>query len=97
MPTFFEIFIIFLVDGDGIVRPDVPFKRVGSKYSIKQICVIVEFYDGEFNRVNYSDCSTVKKYARHVRLDENFELDRATLKTDGVYIYIYINKHHCEK
>ncbi|KAB1668955.1 hypothetical protein ES319_1Z090200v1, partial [Gossypium barbadense] len=31
------------------------------------------------------DPATVKKYARHAQLGENFELDRATLKSDGVF------------
>ncbi|KAL5569717.1 hypothetical protein UlMin_026292, partial [Ulmus minor] len=85
MPTFFETFPIVLVDGDGIVRVDVPFRRVESKYSVEQVGVTVEFYSGELNRVSYSDSTTVKKYARRAQLGENFELDRATLKSDGVF------------
>merc|ERR1712118_456110 len=33
MPTFFETFPVVLVDEDGIVRADVPFRRAESKYS----------------------------------------------------------------
>ncbi|KAH0849789.1 hypothetical protein HID58_096081 [Brassica napus] len=45
---FFETFPVVLVDGDGIVRADVPFRRAESKYSVEQV-------------------------------------DRATLKSDGVF------------
>ncbi|KAL0802720.1 hypothetical protein Bca101_057896 [Brassica carinata] len=85
MPTFFETFPVVLVDGDGIVRADVPFRRAESKYSVEQVGVTVEFYGGELNGVSYSDPSTVKKYARRAQLGEIFELDRATLKSDGVF------------
>ncbi|GJW39364.1 photosystem II CP47 chlorophyll apoprotein [Tanacetum coccineum] len=34
MPTFFETFPVVLIDGDGIVRADVPFRRAESKYSL---------------------------------------------------------------
>ncbi|KAK6769186.1 hypothetical protein RDI58_033571 [Solanum bulbocastanum] len=67
MPTFFETFPVVLVDGDGIVRADVPFRRAESKYSVEQVGVTVEFYGGELNGVSYSDPATVKKYARPVQ------------------------------
>ncbi|KAL2224215.1 UNVERIFIED_CONTAM: Photosystem II CP47 reaction center protein [Sesamum indicum] len=76
---------LVLVDGDGIVRADVPFRRAESKYSVEQVGVTVEFYGGELNGVSYSDPATVKKYARRAQLGEIFELDRATLKSDGVF------------
>ncbi|KAJ7958401.1 Photosystem II CP47 reaction center protein [Quillaja saponaria] len=85
MPIFFETFPVVLVDGDGIVRADVPFRRAESKYSVEQVGVTVEFYGGELNGVSYSDPATVKKYARRAQLGEIFELDRATLKSDGVF------------
>ncbi|BAF26336.1 Os10g0356500 [Oryza sativa Japonica Group] len=85
MPTFFETFPVVLVDEEGIVRADVPFRRAESKYSVEQVGVTVEFYGGELNGVSYSDPATVKKYARHSQLGEIFELDRATLKSDGVF------------
>ncbi|KAF3663428.1 Photosystem II CP47 reaction center protein [Capsicum annuum] len=55
---------LFRADEDGIVRADVPFRRAELKYSIEQLGVTVEFYDGELNDVSYSDPATVKKYAR---------------------------------
>ncbi|MCL7022290.1 hypothetical protein MKW94_018343 [Papaver nudicaule] len=77
MLTFFEKFPVVLVDGDVIVRADVPFRREKSKYSVEQVGVTVEFYGGKD--------FTVKKYARRAQLGEIFELDRATLKSDGVF------------
>ncbi|KAI5404809.1 hypothetical protein KIW84_051827 [Lathyrus oleraceus] len=35
MPTFFETFLVVLVDGDGIVREDIPFQRAESKYNVE--------------------------------------------------------------
>ncbi|CAN0886507.1 Photosystem II CP47 reaction center protein [Linum grandiflorum] len=72
MPTFFETFPVVLLDGDGIVRADVPFRRAESKYSVEQVGVTVEFYGGELNGVIYSDPATVKKYARRAQLGEIF-------------------------
>ncbi|KAK4375337.1 hypothetical protein RND71_006014 [Anisodus tanguticus] len=56
-----------------------------SKYSVEQVGVTIEFYDGEFNDVSSSDPATVKKHARRAQLGENFQLDRATLKSGGVF------------
>nr|YP_009589692.1 photosystem II CP47 chlorophyll apoprotein [Selaginella remotifolia]QBL76275.1 photosystem II CP47 chlorophyll apoprotein [Selaginella remotifolia] len=84
MPTFFETFPVVLVDEEGIVRADVPFRRAESKYSVEQVGVAVEFYGGELDGVSFSDPATVKKYARRAQLGEIFEFDRATLKSDGV-------------
>ena len=85
MATFFETFPVVLVDGDSIVRANVSFRRAELKYSVKQVGVTVEFYGGELNGVSYSDPTTVKKNARRAQLGENFELDHATLKSDGVF------------
>jgi len=85
MPTFFETFPVLLLDGNGVVRADVPFRRAESKYSIEQIGVSVTFYGGELNGVSFSDPATVKKYARRAQLGEIFEFDRATLQSDGVF------------
>ncbi|KAH6559215.1 hypothetical protein KP509_1Z019400 [Ceratopteris richardii] len=85
MPTFFETFLVVLVDGEGIVRADVPFRRAESKYSVEQVGVTVEFYGGELDGASFSDPATVKKYARHAQLGKIFEFDRATLKSDGVF------------
>ena len=85
MPTFFETFPVVLVDEDGIVRADVPFRRAESKYSVEQVGVSVTFSGGELDGLTFSDPSTVKKYARRAELGEIFEFDRATLQSDGVF------------
>ncbi|KAL5667954.1 hypothetical protein ACJX0J_020175 [Zea mays] len=58
MSTFFETFPVVLVDEEGIVRADVPFRRAESKYSVEQVGVTVEFYGGKLNEVSYSDPAT---------------------------------------
>lgn len=85
MPTFFETFPVILLDKDGVVRADVPFRRAESKYSIEQVGVSVAFSGGELDGVTFSDPATVKKYARRAQLGEIFEFDRATLQSDGVF------------
>ena len=85
MPTFFETFPVLLIDKDGIVRADVPFRRAESKYSIEQVGVSVAFYGGELDGLTFTDPATVKKYARKAQLGEIFEFDRSTLQSDGVF------------
>jgi photosystem II CP47 chlorophyll apoprotein len=85
MPTFFETFPVLLVDKDGIVRADIPFRRAESKYSIEQVGVSVKFYGGQLDGVQFTDPATVKKYARRAQLGEIFEFDRSTLQSDGVF------------
>ena len=85
MPSFFETFPVILVDKDGVVRADVPFRRAESKYSIEQVGVSVTFHGGELDGVTFTDPATVKKYARRAQLGEIFEFDRATLQSDGVF------------
>ena len=76
---------VVLVDAEGVVRADVPFRRAESKYSVEQVGVTVEFFGGELGGASFTDPSTVKKYARRAQLGEIFEFDRATLKSDGVF------------
>jgi len=76
---------VVLLDKDGIVRADVPFRRAESKYSIEQVGVSVTFYGGELDGVSFSNPATVKKYARRAQLGEIFEFDRSTLQSDGVF------------
>jgi photosystem II CP47 chlorophyll apoprotein len=85
MPTFFETFPVLLIDKDGVVRADVPFRRAESKYSIEQVGVSVTFYGGELDGLTFTDPATVKKYARKAQLGEIFEFDRSTLQSDGVF------------
>jgi len=85
MPTFFETFPVILLDDNGVVRADIPFRRAESKYSIEQVGVSVTFYGGELDGVSFTDPATVKKYARRSQLGEIFEFDRAALQSDGVF------------
>jgi len=85
MPAFFETFPVILVDKDGIIRADIPFRRAESKYSIEQVGVNVNFYGGKLNGQSFSDAPTVKKYARKAQLGEVMEFDRTTLESDGVF------------
>jgi photosystem II CP47 chlorophyll apoprotein len=85
MPAFFETFSVVLVDEEGIVSADVPFKRVESKYNVEQVGVTVEFYGGELDGVSFSDLATVKKYVKRAQLGEIFQFDCATLKSDGIF------------
>ncbi|KAG5572963.1 hypothetical protein H5410_062729 [Solanum commersonii] len=68
--------------GDLLLAWHVPVRR---KCSVEQVGVTIEFYGGELSVVSYNNPATVKKYARHAQLGEIFELDRATLKFDGVF------------
>jgi len=85
MPTFFETFPVLLVDENGVVRADIPFRRAESKYSIEQVGVSVNFFGGELDGLSFNNPSIVKKYARRSQLGEIFEFDRSTLKSDGVF------------
>ena len=49
---FLKLFQLLLIDKDGVVRADVPFRRAESKYSIEQVGVSVTFYGGELDGVN---------------------------------------------
>jgi photosystem II CP47 chlorophyll apoprotein len=82
MPTFFETFPVVLLDKDGVVRADVPFRRAESKYS-EQVGVSITFYGGELDGVSFNNPATVKKYARRAQLGD-FEFDRST-QSDGVF------------
>jgi len=85
MPAFFETFPVVLVDKDGIVRADIPFRRAESKYSIEQVGVRCSFYGGKFNGRVFTDASSVKKIARKSQLGEVFEFDKTVLESDGVF------------
>jgi photosystem II CP47 chlorophyll apoprotein len=85
MLTFFETFWVVLIDDEGIVRVDVPFKRTNFKYNVKQVGVTIKFSGSEFDGVNLNDPITVKKYAKRAQLGEIFKFDHAILKSDGVF------------
>jgi photosystem II CP47 chlorophyll apoprotein len=85
IPTFFETFPVLLIDVNGVVRADIPFRRAESKYSIDQVGVSVRFYGGELDGEIFTDPGIVKKYARRSQLGEIFEFDRVTMQSDGVF------------
>ena len=71
--TSFETFPVVLVDKDGVVRADIPFRRAESKYSFEQTGVTVSFYGGELNGQTVTEPALVKRYARKAQLGEPFE------------------------
>jgi photosystem II CP47 chlorophyll apoprotein len=85
LPNFFETFPVVLVDQDGIVRADIPFRRAESQYSFEQTGVTASFYGGELNGQTITEPALLKRYARKAQLGEPFEFDRETLGSDGVF------------
>jgi photosystem II CP47 chlorophyll apoprotein len=63
MPTFLKTFLVVLVE-KGIVKVDVPFRRVESNNSVEKVGVTVEFYGGGLDNASFGDPLIVKKYAR---------------------------------
>jgi photosystem II CP47 chlorophyll apoprotein len=74
LPNFFETFPVVLVDKDGIVRADIPFRRAESKYSFEQTGVTATFYGGELNGQTITEPALVKRYARKAQLGEPFRV-----------------------
>jgi photosystem II CP47 chlorophyll apoprotein len=85
LPNFFETFPVVLVDRDGVVRADIPFRRAESKYSFEQTGVTATFYGGELDGQTITDPALLKRYARKAQLGEPFEFDLETLGSDGVF------------
>ncbi|MEB3250546.1 MAG: photosystem II chlorophyll-binding protein CP47 [Cyanobacteriota bacterium] len=85
LPNFFETFPVVLVDRDGVVRADIPFRRAESKYSFEQTGVTATFYGGELDGKTITDPALLKRYARKAQLGEPFEFDLETLGSDGVF------------
>ncbi|HAZ45229.1 MAG TPA: photosystem II chlorophyll-binding protein CP47 [Cyanobacteria bacterium UBA11371] len=85
MPNFFETFPVVLVDSEGIIRADIPFRRADSRYSFEQTGVQVSFYGGSLDGQTFTEPAEVKKFARKAQLGEVIEFDRETLGSDGVF------------
>jgi photosystem II CP47 chlorophyll apoprotein len=85
IPNFFENFPVLMVDADGVLRADIPFRKAESQYSVEQSGVTVTFLGGALNGQSFSDPADVKKYARAAQLGEPFAFDRETLGSDGVF------------
>ncbi|KAJ1683249.1 hypothetical protein LUZ63_021525 [Rhynchospora breviuscula] len=79
MPTFFETFPVVLVDEDGIVRADVPFRRAESKYSVEQVGVTVEFYGGELNGIWMFKWNSEHSKKLEIQLQRDKQFDTALL------------------
>jgi photosystem II CP47 chlorophyll apoprotein len=85
LPNFFENFPVILVDADGVIRADIPFRKAESRYSFEQNGVTVAFQGGSLNGKTFSDPAEVKRFARASQLGEPFAFDRETLGSDGVF------------
>jgi photosystem II CP47 chlorophyll apoprotein len=85
LPNFFENFPVILVDKEGVVRADVPFRRAESRYSFEQTGVKVSFLGGSLDGQTFTDAPDVKRYARAAQLGEPFDFDRETLGSDGFF------------
>ncbi len=85
LPNFFENFPIVLVDAQGVVRADIPFRKAESKLSFEQTGVTVSFFGGQLDGQTFKDPAQVKKYARASQLGEPFAFDRETLGSDGTF------------
>jgi photosystem II CP47 chlorophyll apoprotein len=85
IPNFFENFPVLMVDADGVLRADIPFRKAESQFSVEQSGITVTFLGGALNGQSFSDAADVKKYARAAQLGEPFAFDRETLKSDGVF------------
>ncbi len=85
MPNFFETFPVVLTNAQGELKADIPFRRGESKFSFEQQGVSVTFYGGKLNGQTFKNSSDVKRFARGSQLGENFEFDKETLGSDGVF------------
>ena len=64
MPTFFETFPVLLLDKNGTVRADIPFRRAESKYSIEQVEVSTAIYGGVLSGSVFTNRRSVTQFAR---------------------------------
>ena len=64
MPTFFETFPVLLLDKNGTVRADIPFRRAESKYSIEQVEVSTALYGGVLSGSVFFGSQAVTQFAR---------------------------------
>jgi photosystem II CP47 chlorophyll apoprotein len=85
LPNFFENFPVLLVDADGVIRADIPFRKAESKYSFEQNGVTVSFTGGSLAGQSFTDAADVKRFARASQLGEPFQFDRETLGSDGTF------------
>ncbi len=82
MPTFYENFPVLLVDQEGFIRADIPFRRAESKFSIEQTGVRVKILGGRLDGTTFSEPKLVREYARKAQLGEIFDFD--IKNSDGI-------------
>ncbi len=85
MPTFFETFPVLLLDANGIVKGDLPFRRSESKYSIEQTGIYTIIGGGEFSGLRFTNPPTVNQFARRAQCGEIIDFDRTAHNSDGVF------------
>jgi photosystem II CP47 chlorophyll apoprotein len=83
MPAFFETFPVVLVDGRGLVRAVIPFRRAESRYGAGG--ARVSFLGGVFSGSLLRRPSLVKTFARKAQLGEIFAFGRGRGTLDGVF------------
>ena len=62
--TFAVCFPVLLLDANGIVKGDLPFRRSESKYSIEQTGIYTIIGGGEFSGLRFTNPPTVNPFAR---------------------------------
>lgn len=85
MPTFLETFPVLLLDSDGLIQADIPYRRAEAKYSLEQSAITVSFIGGALNGNMFDTPIVIKRYARRAQLGELFEFDRNSSKADGIF------------
>lgn len=78
MPTLCSTGRRALLDNQGTVRADIPFRRAESKYAIEQIDVSVRFSGGTLSGAAFSNRRTVTQFARRAQLGELLDFHRGS-------------------
>lgn len=84
MPAFFETFPVVLVDGRGLVRAVIPFRRAESRFAVGD-SMRLSFFGGVFSGSVTRGPSLAKNAARKAQLGEIFVFERSALRSDGVF------------
>ena len=85
MPAFFETFPVILVDREGTVRGDIPFRRIEFRYSIEQVKISIYFIGGILDSSSIEKSSVVKAFARKSQFGKIFSFDKKVITSDGVF------------
>jgi photosystem II CP47 chlorophyll apoprotein len=60
MPAFFETFPVILVDKDGIIRADIPFRRANQNIVLNKLVYQLIFYGGKLNGQTFKDAQQLR-------------------------------------